>query len=243
MNPPPAPLPKAKRPTPSQSEEHVAKKPRVEDKGEPIPPTGDTSVKSRTTAKVLPSQPANQAPGPATATSKKSAKPSYGGAHPSTNLQILSLGASTHHRTTPGEPTKSPIKLSFRERPRPEPPRADVPNDDRLYSVPPQPQSFVYKPPSKTAHTTSHRHGNSMSQASALKYPAPLAADHDDLRQHKPARPSVTTDSRADAPPHVLHKRAPALVEGHGATQDQLDDPPGTFSSHINMHNSLISFV
>lgn len=245
-----------KRPLPPQGDQPVAKKPRLDGGGERKPYTDGAPAKTRMTAKVLPSQP----PVRAAAASTKHAKPSYGGPQTSTNLQLVSTGAATHRRTIPedhnSKPNKPSISQSFQKGPRLEPPRLDPPrlgpspheahhksaappSDDRLYSLPPQPRPFVYRPPGKTSNPTIRSKTISAPQASTSKYTAPVDADLNDHEHRKQAGPTATAGNRPDSRP----KRPPATAKERVPLRGQADDPPGMFLSHLNAYSSLTSFT
>lgn len=244
--PPPTPLPLPKRPAPSQNEEPRAKKPRVEPEGDQDSNRDHTPAKARKPAQALPSHPTVEVAEPAATRPKKPAtKLSYGGPQPLTNLQLVSYGGSTPRQTTPwvanSQPNKPPIEPSVQERPRQDPlgldhqetlphkahrPLLAQSNDDRLYSVPPQPRSFVYQPPSKKTHSTGH---NAASQVPVSTNSAAVDADRDNYQPRKQAGLVKTASNRPDATPVVAHERASAMVKGRGAPRDQHKEPLGMF--------------
>lgn len=204
------------------------------------------------TAKVLPNQPNVQVPVRIATTSNKPAtKPSYTGARPLTNLQVVSFGEPTRDRASPTvSHPQPPIKSSIQERPRKEPPRHDpsrqkaLPQeaqdekaaqakDDRLYSVPPQPRPFVYHPPNKKTYSTIRSNANTIlsSQALASTYTAPVEAEHDYPQPHRQAKPTVTSNDSVDAKTGIVLKRAPTVIK-----------PPGVFSSHVFIYTSLTAY-
>lgn len=251
-HPPPDSLPKPKRPAPSHIDPPTTKKPRIEGGDAPNPSSNSAPTKTRPTAKALLNQPSFQAPGNAVAAlNKPTMKPVYGGIQPSTNLQVVSFGEPTRQASpdvSNSQPNQPPIKPSFHEFPRQDPPRHDpsrqktLPQeaqdeegakamDDRLYSVPPQPRSFIYRPLSKKTYSTSRSNAkaNLSSQAQASTHTGLVEAERDDDQPQ--ARPSVTANDSADAEPDLVSKRAPTVV-----------NPPGVFSLHVYIYTSLTTY-